>query len=81
MTMDNGLAERLKFLQIDERSRRALGDVKSLLQEKLPSILDAFYAHLGDWKQVYEMFGGKSHIAHVQERPVPALGEHSRGPI
>jgi methyl-accepting chemotaxis protein len=64
----NDMHQRLAFLQLDADAKAALAEVRPLLQAELPGILDAFYVHLKQWPQVYEMFGGDQHIAHVKQR-------------
>jgi methyl-accepting chemotaxis protein len=51
--------KRLVFLKIDDKVRAELRDFLPQLQSALPTILDAFYEHLGAYPELARLFEGK----------------------
>jgi hypothetical protein len=49
--------ERLRFARIDADTKRALLDLKPILEAELPAILDGFYRHIQSFPEVSRMFG------------------------
>jgi methyl-accepting chemotaxis protein len=56
------IADRLKFLKLDEPSLAALRTLKPLVEKHLPSSLDMFYAHLGAYPELSRFFSGAAHM-------------------
>ncbi|XBQ15233.1 MAG: globin-coupled sensor protein [Oceanicaulis sp.] len=59
---------RLAFMNVGERDRALLRDLKPVIEDRFPAILDEFYAHLKDWPEVYAMFGGAEYVDHAKEK-------------
>jgi methyl-accepting chemotaxis protein len=58
------LAERLRFIGIDQLTRQALRELKETVESELPKILEGFYRHLASFPAVSRMFGpGRSDMA------------------
>ncbi len=62
------LRQRLDFIGMDESGRTRLADLQETIAEVLPGVLDDFYGHIRNWSEIFRMFGGDAHIAHVKER-------------
>ena len=56
------LDDRLNFLKLDESSLAALRTLRPLVEKHLPSSLDMFYAHLGQYPELKRFFGGAAHM-------------------
>lgn len=66
MTTDSN-QERLRFARIDQTCRNALTEIAPLVQAALPSILESFYSHIGQWPQVSSLFRNADIIAHAKK--------------
>jgi len=64
----NDMRQRLEFIGMDEIRRDRLAGLQDTIGKILPGVLDDFYSHISDWSEIFEMFGGEAHIAHVKER-------------
>lgn len=66
MTTDSNL-ERLRFARIDQSCKSALTEIAPLVKSALPSILESFYGHIGQWPQVASLFRNAEVIAHAKK--------------
>jgi len=57
----------LEFFQIDTETRRNLKELWPLIQEQLPRILDAFYAHLRAWPEMMAMFADEESMRRARD--------------
>ncbi len=61
------LPARLRFHSIDESTRSALRDAWNLIEKSMPGIIDAFYAHVGNTREIASLVGSrKSQLAATQ---------------
>ena len=51
MTRDDTIASRLKFLNFDQTHRETLREMRPLVNQLLPGILEDFYAHIGKFPE------------------------------
>ena len=51
MTRDDTIASRLKFLNFDQAHRQTLREMRPLVNQLLPGILEDFYAHIGKFPE------------------------------
>ncbi|MAR57205.1 MAG: chemotaxis protein [Rickettsiales bacterium] len=54
--MGHQLNERMRFLEINEETIACLRHWKPMIDEALPSVLNAFYAHIAQWPEAGGMF-------------------------
>ncbi|MDZ5646389.1 globin-coupled sensor protein [Nitrospirillum sp. BR 11828] len=65
--MQRQFQERLTFLNIDAATRDALRSLRPQVERELPAILDRFYAKLRTQPEIFKLFGGDEHLAHVKQ--------------
>lgn len=63
------LQDRLRFQNIDGDSRALLRELKPIIAEALPGLLDQFYAHVTQWPEMANMFDART-IAHVKDKQI-----------
>jgi len=63
------LQDRLRFQNIDTDSRALLRELKPIIAEALPGLLDQFYAHVTQWPEMAKMFDART-IAHVKDKQI-----------
>ena len=61
------IGERLRFQGIDDTVRTTLRELKPLLPEIMPGLLDGFYSHMGGWPEVARIIRPEV-LAHVREK-------------
>jgi methyl-accepting chemotaxis protein len=69
---DDHIADRLKFLVIDDATRASLAEFMPSLRRELPNILAAFYSHIKSEPRLVAMFKNQS----AMERASKAQNEH-----
>jgi methyl-accepting chemotaxis protein len=79
MTANVDIAERLRFLQIDHASQKALRDLEPAVREALPGILRQFYEHLRKWPQMSGMFSSEAAMVHASQKQADHWGLILRG--
>jgi methyl-accepting chemotaxis protein len=57
---DTEIARRLAFVRFDADARDALNEVKSAIDAALPSAMDSFYNHIGQFEEARQFFGAGS---------------------
>lgn len=57
---------RLQFLRVDEDTRRHLRDFRAILEPRIDSILERFYAHLDRTPELAPLFQSDASIAHAR---------------
>lgn len=57
---DAEIARRLAFVRFDADARDALNEVKSAIDAALPSAMDSFYDHIGQFEEARQFFGAGS---------------------
>lgn len=67
MADKNDIAERLKFLQIDETTRQSLAGFRPELEQNLRPILDRFYAHIRDYPTLMAKFATEDTMGHASK--------------
>ncbi|MBB99851.1 MAG: chemotaxis protein [Rhodobacteraceae bacterium] len=67
MTDTDAIAARRAFYQIDQSTMSLLREVKPTLLQALPEILDAFYAHVGNFPETQAFFKNAKHMEHAKE--------------
>ena len=60
------IARRAKFAQIDDRTGAVLRQGKSRVMEAMPSVLDAFYIHVGHFEETTAFFRNHDHMMHAK---------------
>ena len=55
----------IAFLQIDDDTCRTLRDFRGVLADKIDSLIDAFYDHVGSHPDVARLFASPSRMAHA----------------
>lgn len=58
---------RLRFLQIDDSTRRTLLAFRPVLQAQMEDVLDHFYGYLQQQPQLVTLFSGPDRIAHARQ--------------
>ncbi len=58
---------KLAFLEIDESTRTQLAEFLPILEENLPDLLDAFYAHVAKFPDLQENFGDAATVARLKD--------------
>ena len=53
---------RIAFMKIKDQERELLRDLKPVIRDRFPAILDSFYEHLKGWPEIYGMFGGEAGV-------------------
>jgi methyl-accepting chemotaxis protein len=56
MSEDHSLAQRLHFIQLDEKGAAAIRSLKPLIDQELPAILDSFYVRIREFPEVSRFF-------------------------
>ena len=59
---DQGLNERLQFMNLDTRARETLRGMRKLIEAKLPAVLAAFYQQVRATPQVSRFFTSDRHM-------------------
>jgi methyl-accepting chemotaxis protein len=62
------ISDRLKFLQIDEDTRKALRSFLPILNDNLDKALDAFYSHMSHFPHLSRMFKDQAMIGHAKQK-------------
>jgi methyl-accepting chemotaxis protein len=70
MNDEQSIQLRLDFIGIDKATREALRELKPLIAEALPGILDQFYAHVMKYQQVAKLFPTEAVIRHAKEAQI-----------
>ncbi|GAB4165979.1 MAG: globin-coupled sensor protein [Thalassobaculales bacterium] len=66
------IAGALRFLRVDDATRRELADFWPLVKQRLPAIMESFYQHLRQEPALMAMFDGQAAIGRARE----AQGRH-----
>ena len=72
MTETDDLSSFLKFLQIDQETRKHLREIEPIIMRELPVILDSFYEHMKQYPNLMNMFRDKDSMARARK----AQGAH-----
>ncbi len=67
MSRNESLHERLAFVGMDQAMRATLRDMRPLIAEMLPVVLDGFYQQVARTAQVGSMFSNPQHMRHAKE--------------
>lgn len=59
---------RIAFMKIKDQERELLRDLKPVIRDRFPAILDSFYEHLKGWPEIYGMFGGDAGVKHARDK-------------
>ncbi|WP_300532518.1 globin-coupled sensor protein [Maricaulis sp.] len=62
------IANRLAFLKIDEPGRQALREVRPLIEQEMPAVLEAFYAHLAAHEESRDFFASGERVSHAKQK-------------
>ncbi|WP_160007034.1 globin-coupled sensor protein [Rhizobium sp. 18055] len=65
---DNGLKQRLDFIELDDGARASLREMRPAISELLGAALDRFYGKLARTPAVAGFFADKSHMNHAKTR-------------
>ena len=65
--MNVPVSERIKFHNITDVDRAALREIKPLLSEVIPPLLEDFYAHISNWPKVAAVFN-EATLGHVKQK-------------
>ncbi|KQV84127.1 globin-coupled sensor protein [Rhizobium sp. Root1220] len=65
---DNGLKQRLDFIELNDDARTALREMRPAISELLGGALDKFYSKLARTPAVASFFADKSHMNHAKAR-------------
>jgi methyl-accepting chemotaxis protein len=68
MSEDHHIAERLKFIRLDDKARAILRGLKPLIDQEAPKALDAFYAHVRQFPETRRHFNDEAHMASAKSR-------------
>jgi methyl-accepting chemotaxis protein len=66
MTLHSTIARRLQFAAIDARTSAVLKQAKLFILEAMPTILDGFYNHVGNYQETATFFGSREHMMHAK---------------
>lgn len=64
---ESGIAQRVSFNRIDALAVEALRSSKSFVLGVMPSILDRFYDHVGQYPETAKFFRNRDHMMHAKE--------------
>jgi methyl-accepting chemotaxis protein len=67
MTDSDVLAQRLRYIDLDEKSKADLRAAKPLIDKALPAVLDAFYRKVGSVPELTAFFAEPSHAARAKD--------------
>jgi len=65
---ENGLKQRLDFIELDDSARQSLRQMRPAISELLSGALDKFYGKLARTPSVASFFADKSHMNHAKTR-------------
>lgn len=68
--MNNDLSVRLAFIGMDEPTRATLREMRPMIADCLPGILDAFYANVRKYDQTNKLFRDEAHIRHARQAQI-----------
>ena len=60
-------AKKLAYLRIDDEARSLLSEFRPSVEKLIPTVLNDFYAHIGEEDELKSMFVDEAHIAHARE--------------
>ncbi|NWG25029.1 MAG: globin-coupled sensor protein [Pseudorhodoplanes sp.] len=66
MTETESRMRRLAFVGIDENARATLREIKPLILDALPDILDRFYLHVAEFEETKRLFSSELHMRHAK---------------
>ena len=67
MTASDTLRVRLQFVGIDQDMRGTLRELRPLIQQNLPGILDEFYATIAAYPETARLFSNQAHMRHAKD--------------
>jgi methyl-accepting chemotaxis protein len=67
MSPDNSITARLAFVRIDEATRAALRELRPLIMNELPAVLDGFYAHIAKFPDAARLFDDEAHMGEARQ--------------
>ncbi|MEZ5938849.1 MAG: globin-coupled sensor protein [Hyphomonadaceae bacterium] len=70
MSTQTGIADRLRFMMIDDRAQAALREMAPLVTDALPGVLLQFYDHIRRWGQVSHLFANDAAMTHAAQKQV-----------
>jgi methyl-accepting chemotaxis protein len=70
LRMSNDLNVRLQFIQMDDATRALLREMRPMIAQLLPGILDGFYRVVRQYDQTNRLFRDESHIRHAKDAQV-----------
>lgn len=76
---DNGLAERLEFLEIDQGTRQTLSELRPTIQSLMGGALDRFYTKVSSTKAIVSFFRDKAHMSGAKSAQVGHWDKVARG--
>jgi methyl-accepting chemotaxis protein len=68
MASETTISRRLQFNQIGEEAIAALRQSKEFVLSEMPSILDRFYDHIGQFPETARFFRNREHMMHAKDR-------------
>src|SRR5258708_1315552 len=67
MTARDIVGARADFIQLDADCRATLRDMRPLIAQQLPGVLDQFYTQIGKYPDVAKLFSNAQHMRHAKE--------------
>jgi uncharacterized protein YoxC len=65
--MNNDLAVRLSFIRVDDATRAVMREMRPMIAQWLPEILDLFYGTIRKFDQTAKLFRDESHMRHAKQ--------------
>ena len=62
------ISDRLAFLELDDASRQALREIRPLIEQEMPGVLNAFYAHIASHEESGGFFSDPARVAHAKQK-------------
>jgi methyl-accepting chemotaxis protein len=73
------LTERLDFLEIDDKTRATLSELRPTINDTIGGALDKFYAKIGRTAKLAGFFSGKSHMASAKNAQMAHWDKLAKG--
>ena len=68
--MNNDLSVRLSFIRMDEQTRMLMREMRPMIAQWLPEILNAFYDVVRRFDQTAKLFRDEAHIRHARQAQI-----------